>query len=79
MGRFVVVVPLILILLSVAFAQNPPKGDPRAVSLSFQSIAALDREEHDPRCNAHRQCYVVGQVPRRSLSPCSHSAQAKAG
>jgi hypothetical protein len=36
-------VPLILLLVSVAYAQNPPQSDPQAVSLASQSIAALTR------------------------------------
>jgi hypothetical protein len=34
MARFAVGVPLILLLVSVAFAQNPPQSDPQAVSLA---------------------------------------------
>jgi len=41
MARFVVGVPLILLLASVAVAQNPPQSNPQAVSLASQSIAAL--------------------------------------
>jgi hypothetical protein len=41
MARFVVGVPLILFLASVASAQNPPQSDPRALSLVSQSITAL--------------------------------------
>ncbi len=41
MARFVVVVSLILLLASVAFAQNPPQSNPQAVSLASQSISAL--------------------------------------
>ena len=41
MARLVVGVPLILLLVSVVFAQNPPKSDPQAVSFASQSIAAL--------------------------------------
>ena len=41
MARFVVGVPLILLLASVASAQNPPQSDPQAVSLATQAMAAL--------------------------------------
>ncbi len=41
MARFAEGVPLILLLASFAFAQNPPQSDPRALSLVSQSIAAL--------------------------------------
>lgn len=41
MARFVVSAPLILLLASVASAQNLPKSDPKAVSLATQAIAAL--------------------------------------
>ncbi len=41
MARFVVGVPLILFLASVAFAQNPPPSSPQAVSLASQSMSAL--------------------------------------
>src|SRR5208337_2046827 len=41
MARCWFAVPLILLLVSVIFAQNPPKSDPQAISFAFQSIAAL--------------------------------------
>jgi len=41
MARFVVGVPLILLLASVVSAQNPPQSDPQAVSLASQAMAAL--------------------------------------
>jgi hypothetical protein len=41
MARFVVGVPLILLLVSVAFAQNPPHSDPHAVLLVTHAISAL--------------------------------------
>jgi hypothetical protein len=41
MARFVFAVPLILLLASVAFAQNPPQSDPQALSLAGQAMAAL--------------------------------------
>lgn len=41
MARFVVGLPLILLLASVASAQNPPQSDPRALTLVSQSVTAL--------------------------------------
>jgi hypothetical protein len=41
MARCVFGVPLILLLASVAFGQNPPQSDPQAVSFASQSIVAL--------------------------------------
>ncbi len=41
MARFVVVVSLILLLGSLAFAQNPPQSNPQAVSLATQAMTAL--------------------------------------
>src|SRR5580658_9928414 len=41
MARFAVGVPLILVLVSVVSAQNPPQSNPQAVSFASQSIAAL--------------------------------------
>lgn len=41
MARFGFSLPLILLLVSLASAQNPPQSDPQAVSFASQSIAAL--------------------------------------
>jgi len=41
MARCGFAVPLILLLVSVASAQNPPQSDPQAVSLANQAMAAL--------------------------------------
>jgi len=41
MARCCFAVPLTLLLLSVASAQNPPQSDPQAVSLATQAMAAL--------------------------------------
>jgi hypothetical protein len=41
MARFVLGMPLILLLVSLAPAQNPPQSDPQAVSFASQSIVAL--------------------------------------
>jgi hypothetical protein len=41
MARCGFAVPLILLLVSVASAQNPPQSDPQAVSLATQAMAAL--------------------------------------
>ena len=41
MARCRFVVPLILLLASVASAQNPPQSDAQAVFFASQSIAAL--------------------------------------
>ncbi len=41
MARFGFGVSLILLLVSVVSAQNPPQSDPRALTLAAQSIAAL--------------------------------------
>jgi hypothetical protein len=41
MARWSFGVPLILLLVSVASAQNPPQNDPQALNLVAQSIAAL--------------------------------------
>ncbi len=41
MARFRFCVPLILLLVSVGFAQTQPQSDPQAVSFASQSIAAL--------------------------------------
>ena len=41
MARFSVGVSLILLLVSLASAQNPPQSDPHALSLVSQSITAL--------------------------------------
>jgi hypothetical protein len=41
MARFVVGVPLILLLVSVSCTQNPSQSNPQAVSFASQSITAL--------------------------------------
>jgi hypothetical protein len=41
MARCGFAVPLILLLVSVASAQNPPQSDPRAVALATQAMTAL--------------------------------------
>jgi hypothetical protein len=43
MARCWFAVPLILLLVSVVFAQNPPQSDPQALSFASQSITALTR------------------------------------
>lgn|ERR1035437_1896537 len=44
MARFGFSLPLILLLVSLASAQNPPQSDPQAVSFTSKSIAALTGE-----------------------------------
>jgi hypothetical protein len=41
MARFRFGVPLLLLLVSVASARNPPPSDPQAVSLATQGMTAL--------------------------------------
>jgi hypothetical protein len=41
MARFVLGVSLILFLVSLASAQNPPQSDPQTISLAAQAMAAL--------------------------------------
>src|SRR5450631_1111933 len=41
MARFVAALSLVLLVASVASAQNPPQSDPQAVALATQAMTAL--------------------------------------
>lgn len=59
MPRCCFAVPLVLLLVSIASAQNLPQSDPQAVTFASQSIAALTRGS---------AISDVGKVPQPHLS-----------